>query len=490
VIAETLVAGLPAQSLFLTSPLPMWVVEATTLRIVASNEAACSAYGYSSDDFSVVTFTSLAAEPRDRTVVHARTTSLHFQGRQTHRTRSGVAIEVELTTEDLAQASSPHLLVIARNLTEQMTKDETLSFQKSVLAAQSEASPDAILVIDPAGKIVSFNQRFVEMWRIPADIVASRCDDEALASVVNALSDPAAFLGKVRYLYDHPDETSRDDVHLKDGRILDRHSSPLRGQHGEPFGRIWFFRDITADRTADEHLRKCERLSLLGSLASGVAHEINNPLAYLISNNEMVRDDLHAFGDDAELSEQVRAGFAELAELMARSHAGLLQIKNVVESLRTLSRPTKTSEPVDVLPMARSAITLAAERAREKNVTLATDLAAVSAVPARGPEVAQVLLNLVFNAIDASEVGATVRVSALETAEFVEFSVHDSGAGIPSELQPRVFEPFFTTKHQGTGLGLTISQRIAHDHGGTLTFTSTPRAGTTFYFRLPKRDAP
>jgi PAS domain S-box-containing protein len=147
------------------------------------------------------------------------------------------------------------IVVNARDVTERVEAEETLRLQKTLLEAQGEASIDGILVVSPTGQMVSFNRRFVEMWGIPPEVVASHSDEAALQAVVDQLDDPDEFLARVAHLYDHPDEESRDEIRLRDGRVLDRYSAPVRSQQGDHYGRIWFFRDITEQKRSEEALR-------------------------------------------------------------------------------------------------------------------------------------------------------------------------------------------------------------------------------------------
>ncbi len=126
----------------------------------------------------------------------------------------------------------------------------------TLLENEIESSPDAILVVDAKGRMASFNQRFLNLWSIPPEIAQSRDDAAALASVRDKLKDPEKFFAGVRRLYEHPEEHVRDEIELKDGRILDRYSAGMHDAANEYLGRIWFFRDITERKRAEEQLRK------------------------------------------------------------------------------------------------------------------------------------------------------------------------------------------------------------------------------------------
>jgi PAS domain S-box-containing protein len=143
-------------------------------------------------------------------------------------------------------------------ITERKQAEERLRFQKTLLEAQNEASIDGILVVDPEGRMLSFNRRFAEMWEIPDEIVQASDGDKALAFVLGRVEDPEGFRAKVRYLYAHTDEPSRDELRLKDGRVFDRYSAPVRSAAGEHYGRMWIFRDVTERERSEAALRQSE----------------------------------------------------------------------------------------------------------------------------------------------------------------------------------------------------------------------------------------
>ncbi|MGH7504826.1 MAG: PAS domain-containing protein, partial [Longimicrobiales bacterium] len=150
------------------------------------------------------------------------------------------------------------VIVNARDVTERKRTEEALWLQTLLLEAQGEASIDGILAVGPDGRLLSFNRRFAEMWGIPEDVVASRSDDEAIQAVLANVADPDAFVTRIQELYRQPDLIGRDEIALRDGRVFDRYTAPIRGDDGSHYGRIWWFRDITDTKRAEHALQRAK----------------------------------------------------------------------------------------------------------------------------------------------------------------------------------------------------------------------------------------
>ena len=146
---------------------------------------------------------------------------------------------------------------VFQDMTERKRAEEAREQSLSLLRATLESTTDGILVVDAHGKIMDFNQRFVEAWRLPQVILDSRDDSQALAFVLDQVADPVAFLAKVKTLYAHPDEESFDLLEFKDSRVFERYSRPQLVE-GRPLGRVWSFRDITERKQAEEARRISE----------------------------------------------------------------------------------------------------------------------------------------------------------------------------------------------------------------------------------------
>jgi signal transduction histidine kinase len=151
------------------------------------------------------------------------------------------------------------------------------AFPAPPLEAIAEATTEGILVVDEGGRMTYFNHRFVELWAIPDEVVARRRDDEAIAAVLDKLVDPQAFQERIEYLYAHKSERSRDEIRLRDGRVIDRYSAPVIDATGAPRGRVWFFSDVSAARQAQE---SAELLARSGELF-GSALEVEQTLSQL-----------------------------------------------------------------------------------------------------------------------------------------------------------------------------------------------------------------
>ncbi|MCG6986881.1 MAG: hypothetical protein LJF06_01655 [Gemmatimonadetes bacterium] len=224
------------------------------------------------------------------------------------------------------------------------------------------------------------------------------------------------------------------------------------------------------------------RLASLGEMASGLAHEINNPLAIMSAEHTNVDDQLA----DALLTDPVRT---MLNQSLTRLRRQVERCRDITSKMLQFGRGAETSlGATDVAPVLREVVGLLRRRADEKEVALRTE-GAQAVPPARldANELEQVLLNLVNNALDATRPGGVVRISATAAADEVLIRVTDNGCGIPPEDLDRIFQPFFTTKPpgEGTGLGLAVAYGLVNGWGGRLEVESEVDGGTTVSILVP-----
>ncbi len=238
-------------------------------------------------------------------------------------------------------------------------------------------------------------------------------------------------------------------------------------------------------RELEAQLRQQQRLESVGTLASGVAHEINNPIQGIMNYAELI----YGNADDRELV----VDFAK--EIDLESH----RVAKIVRNLLAFSRQDASEEPesVQMIDVVESSLSLI--RAVLRSDHIAVDVAAEAGLPpvrCRPQQIQQIIMNLVTNARDAlnqrygeydERKRIELRVQRATNDEWVRVSVRDFGPGIPPEVLPRIFDPFFTTKgrDQGTGLGLAVSHGIAQEHGGDLTVETAPGQGACFILELP-----
>ncbi len=148
---------------------------------------------------------------------------------------------------------------VAQDISEQRRSEKEFRFKNTLLEAQAESSIDGMLVVDPEGKVLLINDRFAQMWGIPSEVIETGDDAALLEQIKSQLAAPDEFIERVKYLYEHRDETSREEIEFKDGRVFDRYSAPLVDRQGDYHGRIWYFRDMTDRKRSEEEVRRAHR---------------------------------------------------------------------------------------------------------------------------------------------------------------------------------------------------------------------------------------
>lgn len=280
---------------------------------------------------------------------------------------------------------------------------------------------------------------------------------------------------------------------------------------------------VKSERRAYDELKKtqgqliqAEKMVGLGQLVAGIAHEINNPLSFIINNSAVMQRDLVALIQLLDLYQRLDALAAEkpelfealqafskvndlpyikqnLPDLLARSREGMNRILQIVTNLRDFVRlDTADFNEVDINAGIRSTIAIIRHKAEAKKIRIELDLQDLPPVSCYPAKVNQVIMNLTANAIDASPENSVITVRSRPNGDGVKVEVIDQGSGIPPEIRGEIFNPFFTTKPpgKGTGLGLSISFGIIRDHGGRIDVESEVGKGSRFMVHLPVHPSP
>jgi PAS domain S-box-containing protein len=380
------------------------------------------------------------------------------------------------------------------DITERKAVEEALTWRTAFFEAQVDSALDGILVVDRNGTKILQNARMMELWKFPLEIAANHDDRSQMEFATSRTKNPRQFAEKVAYLYEHPDEVSRDIVELVDGTILDRYSSPVRDRTGKYYGRIWTFRDVTEHHRLETQLRQSQKMEAIGRLAGGIAHDFNNLLTVVQMHASLL------LAEPREYHSAVPA----LQQILDAANRGA----NLTRQLLTFGRrQAKDARPLDLSEVFRLIMQLL-QRVLGEQITIDAHLApGLPFVHADPGMMEQVLMNLVMNARDAMPEGGRLTVRLEQTmlgpedvaphapakpGKYVRLSVSDTGSGIPPEILPRIFEPFFTTKDvgRGTGLGLATVFSIVQQHGGWIDVATEVGRGTTFHVHLPGIEAP
>ena len=358
----------------------------------------------------------------------------------------------------------------------------------SLLTATLESTADGILVVDLEGRIVSFNQKFLELWNIPNEIVESRDDDRAIGFVLDQLKDPEAFVMQVRDLYSRPHAKSFDLLEFKDGKTFERYSQPQEVR-GRSVGRVWSFRDVTERESAERRLQQAferereasQSLRALDEMKNAfleaVSHELRTPLTSVLGaavTLQKKRDEMSEETEDGMFDSLVRN-----ARKLERLLSDLLDLDRL---LRGVLRPRL--EPTDINWL----VTTSVEEVDAGDHPVALDVEEIVA-SIDAPKVQRIIENLVANAVKYTPAGTRIWVKVKRTEGGIVLSVEDEGPGVRPEFKQNAFEPFRRGNQAmhspGTGIGLALVSRFAELHGGRAWIEDRRGGGAVFLVSLP-----
>jgi len=284
--------------------------------------------------------------------------------------------------------------------------------------------------------------------------------------------------------------------------LIDENAAPILDENGALLGGVIVFRDITEQRRLEQRVAQSERLASIGTMAAGMAHEINNPLAYVMTNLEVTLEALvHAEADARGLAVAIQdAGngarlvriLTDAIEAMRDASQGAERVNRIVRNLRMMGRVDNASHRVLDLPDVLDVALKMTAHATRHHAQVRRTFGVTPFVFASESELGQVFTNLIINSTQALGDGNADR-NEIAVATYTDADGHavvevrDSGPGIPVEVLPRLFDPFFTTKTigAGMGLGLSICHNIVTAMGGTIIGSNGPNGGACFTVTLP-----
>ena len=409
---------------------------------------------------------------------------------------SGRAIEVEIPADNKAQRpllvrvlprnaeqqqqTSAGCIVIARDVSELRYAEEEASKHRAFLASLADLAPDEIYTLDVDEQFTWMNKRAEGDSGLTPSVLLGH----EFTMIVSTESKDEAKRALQRTLGGEEQQFEITTI-CADGRVrcMEAHTSPL-WHDGSITGVMVFMSDVTEKKLAQERAARSDKLRALGELAAGVAHNLNNSLTVIQGRAQLL---LMRSGENE--------GAKKSLEVITQAVADCSQtLRRLLDFSRRES--TKVKVPVDLSELVTSSVEIGRPKWQTDSVnrtgTITVDIDTPQPVFTLGDsaELREVVLNLIFNAVDAMPEGGTIQISTRAEGNTARFSVADTGTGMPPEVIARIFEPFYSTKgERGTGLGLSASHGIVENHGGEINVTSEAGKGTRFEIILPLHEA-
>jgi PAS domain S-box-containing protein len=403
-----------------------------------------------------------------------------------YRRKDGSTLPVEVSVRVFELGGARYYQGAARDIGTRKHTEEALRASEAKFRAAFHGAGLGILLVDGRGAVLEFNRTFRDMLGWSEEELQRARLPELLHGEEAAL--PARELQRMS-------EGAKDLV-LGEWRFRRRDGTPAHGLvratavHGADGAfqyAVALVEDLAAKRSLEAQLVFADRMASMGTLAAGVAHEINNPLAFITANLEFALSEVQGH----------QPALAAAASALEDAREGTNRVRNIVRDLKIFSRVDAGDEDlVDVRQALRSAVNVTNNELRHRAI-VQLELAPVPFVRGSGQRLGQVFVNLLINAAQAMTEGHAnenrIRVACFSAPdERVVVEVADTGCGIAPENQARIFEPFFTTKPVGvgTGLGLSVCHGIVERLHGEITVESRLGQGATFRVLLPRADAP
>jgi PAS domain S-box-containing protein len=394
----------------------------------------------------------------------ARTDSLCLRG------KDGIPLEVDLSAKRIDLGEESLYQVIFRDLTEQRKLEKKIRDAKMNLEAIFDGIRDQLSLTDPQYRILRVNRSVIETRQNTFQgLIGRKCYDAYYQRTSPCEGCPAAVTIETKQPASSILKTA------KGGATLQIFSYPIVDEKGNLVSIIEYVRDITEEQQLQEQLIQSEKLAGIGTLASGVAHEINNPLTVITGMTEVALEEEDPY--------EIKTYLKDILQCSQR-------IKEIVKGLSSYSRVARQGEQglVSINEVLEESLKMVGLAMKAHRVEVIKKFQCAEKIEANIGEIQQVFTNLITNAFHAMDgEGGTLTLATRSLKGSIEVTVSDTGTGIPQKYLKKIFDPFFTTKElgKGTGLGLNIVHRIVAKYEGTVDVKSTHGKGTTFTITFP-----
>ena len=453
-------------------------------RILAANDMACKSLGYSREEIRALTVPDIDPDfSITRWLSHRE--ELKKRGSLTiesvHRRKDGTTFPVEITSNYIEYEGEGFTFSFVHDITARQQDKERIEEQARLL----DVARDAIIVRDMSDKLVYLNRAAQDLYGWTFDEARMIPSHELMVE-----SDRAAFLQQQAAFMEGGEWEGELRQKTKGGKelIIQTRRTLVRDKQGRPSAQLIINRDVTEQRKLEAQFRRAQRMESLGTLAGGIAHDLNNVLAPITMSLALL---------DRRVTDP------DLKRYIATLESSAERGSDIVKQVLLFARGSeKDFAPQQLRYIVRETATIIQETF-PRNIELQTDVSKdLTFVLGDATQLHQVLMNLCVNARDAMPEGGRLTIAASNVTlsgddakmqmgghpgNYVVVSVSDTGTGILKEIQERIFEPFFTTKDlgKGTGLGLSTVYAIVKDHKGFINFYSEVEKGAAFKVYLP-----
>jgi len=340
---------------------------------------------------------------------------------------------------------------------------------KTLTSSVLENMSESVIVFDQESRITLFNKSAEHLFKINATEVMGNKISKINDGVLNFLKSKVSIPNELNPNFEKKILLNGEE------KSLSFSTSQLDDPEVNQISYTVVIKDMTETKRLEEEAKRNEKLSAMGELASGVAHEIRNPINAIGMIAQRLNKEFTTNSNQNE--------YSDITQLLRTE---VNRINKIITQFLSYAKPIELNpKPVNIKTLFDEVYHLFEDQAKQKGISLIKSYSDSIIINVDHDLIKQSLMNIVQNAIDAVGYDGEVNLKYLKIKNDVIIEISDNGAGIPDEQQKKIFDLYFTTKKEGNGLGLSISQKIVSQHNGSISFTSTLNKGTTFRIILP-----